>query len=402
MSLDVFVSIITRYKFTILFYSLILLLVYLNRKKFDVHGKIIFLYRTKVGIKFMKYVASKAGRLIRFLGYVGIYFGFVGMVFIIGFILYLTYNLLLNVPGSTGASPVIPGLPIAGTGLVFPLITGWIAIFIIVVVHEFSHGIVAKAHNIEIKHSGIAFFGPILGAFVEPNEKKLSKAKDSVQNSVFAAGPFSNIILSGVVLLMILLIGTPLVSSMVISNGVIISPQPGLPAEFAGVTNETVITHIDGEKISSRKDFQNIMKEVDAGDTVTLSSIDDTFVIETIENPEKPSQAYLGIWVIGPDNELKNENKLTSTIFSIIVWIFTLFYWVMFLSLNIGLINLLPIFITDGARMLKVFFDRVIPNKQKSTSAWLFFNWLSLFSLLILVFLPFFRWFGNILTNILI
>ncbi|MDP7476797.1 MAG: hypothetical protein QF655_04160, partial [Candidatus Woesearchaeota archaeon] len=68
----------------------------------------------------------------------------------------------------------------------------------------------------------------------------------------------------------------------------------------------------------------------------------------------------------------------------------------------IGLINLLPIFITDGARMLKIFFERIIPNKGKSMSLWLFFNWASLFSLLILVFLPLLRWLGSILDGVLI
>jgi len=401
MSLDSIVSVILQFKFPIIFYSLVLLIVYLNRRKFDVIGKFIYLYRTKFGINFMKYVADRARRPVKFLGYVGIFFGFIGMIFTFILILILTYRLLLNVPGAGGASPVIPGLPIAGTGLVFPLISGWIAIFIIVVVHEFSHGIVAKAHNVRIKNSGIAFFGPILGAFVEPDEKKLAKQKDSVQHSVFAAGPFSNLILTVVAYLILVLIFAPLANSLVFSSGIIISPQPGLPAEKAGITNFTTINEVNGIEANTVQKFQDVMEDISPGETVILTSEKESFSITTIENPKKPSQAYLGVFVLGEDKHLKNENIFTTIIYRILSWFVELLVWVAFLSINIGLINLLPIFITDGARMLKVAFDRIIPNKDKRMSLWLFINWLASFSLLILVFLPFFRWLGTNLSVIL-
>jgi len=230
----------------IIFYSLIFLIVYLNRKKFDVHGKFIFLYRTKIGINLMNSISKKAPRLIKFLGYLGVIIGFIGMVFTLAMILFLTYKLILNEPGAGGASPVIPGFPIAGTDLFFPLITGWIVLFIIIVVHEFSHGILASAYKIKIKNSGIAFFGPILGAFVEPDEKILAKQKDLVQHSVFAAGAFSNFLTVIVVLLIGWIILNPITNALSDSTGVIIYSQPGLPAEKAGIANNTVITGIYG------------------------------------------------------------------------------------------------------------------------------------------------------------
>ena len=279
MSLDSIVSVIFQFKFPIIFYSLVLLFVYINRKKFDIIGKFIFLYRTKFGLNFMEYVANRARKPIKVLGYIGIVFGFIGMIFTFILILILTYKLLLNVPGAGGASPVIPGLPIAGTGLIFPLISGWIAIFIIVVVHEFSHGIVAKAHNIRIKNSGIAFFGPILGAFVEPDEKKLVKQKDSVQHSVFAAGPFSNLILTVVAYLILVLVFAPLANSLVDSSGIIISPQPGLPAERTGITNFTTINQVNGVEVSTVREFQDVMEGITPGEVVTLTSEKRSFSI---------------------------------------------------------------------------------------------------------------------------
>lgn len=386
----------------ILFYSLIFLIVYLNRKKFDVHGKFIYLYRTKIGVRFMDLAAKKAGKPVKFAAYVGVAIGFLGMILTFILILFLTYKLLVNAPGAGGASLVIPGFPIAGTGLVFPLITGWIVLFIIILVHEFSHGVVASAYKIKIKNSGIAFFGPILGAFVEPDEKKLSKEKDLVQHAVFAAGPFANFLTVAVVMLIALIVLNPAISALTVSTGVIIYPQPGLPAEKAGIGNNTLIVGINDETVSTTKDFKRIMGNIGPDTRVELKSNVTTYTVTTTENPDDSSQGYLGVWIIGDNLKLKNNSILNQILFNIIKWISQLFGWLGFLSLNIGLINLLPIFITDGARMLKVFFDRVIPNKDKSKSAWIFINWVAAFSLLILIFLPFFRWLGSILTNLLI
>ena len=401
MSLESLISVMLKYKFTIIFYSAIILFVYINSKKFDLHGKFIALYRTKIGINFMNYISMIARKFIRFFGYIGIFIGFAGMIFTFALILILTYKLILNVPGAGGVAPVLPGFPIAGTGEDFPLISGWIAIFIIIIVHEFSHGVVALSHNIKIKHSGIAFFGPLLGAFVEPDEKKLSKEKDSIQHSVFAAGSFSNLLTVILINIIVIAIFAPIVNSLVLSTGVIISPQPGLPAEKAGVINNTIITQINGVNVTNLNDFQKMLKDIGINKTINLSSENSTFVITTTEHPEKPSQGYLGIRILGNKSQLKNENTLMKIICEIVKWFLNLLGWVAFLSLNIGLINLLPIFITDGARMLKVACDRFF-NKKLSMVIWSNINWLCVFLILILLFLPLLRWINANLSTLLV
>ncbi len=394
-----FILALSEFKFTLLFYSLVLLAVYLNRKKFDVHGKFVFLYRTKFGIGLMNFIASKASRLIKFLGYMGVIVGFAGMVFTFIIVVILTYKLLLN-QSAAGASPVIPGLPIAGTGIVFPLVTGWLVLFVIILVHEFSHGIVASAYKIKIKNSGIAFFGPILGAFVEPDEKELAKKKHWIQHSVFAAGAFSNFLTVAAVLLIMALVLNPIAS--IFSKGVFISPQPDLAAEKAGITNNTLIIGINGETVSTINDFQRIMKGIGPGTRIELKSNITTYILTTTQHPDDKSKGYLGVWVLGEKTELRSGNLTDKILFSILSWLSQFFGWLGFISLNIGLINLLPIFITDGARMLKILFDRVIKDKSRSLSIWLFFNWVSVFSLFILVFLPFFRWLSSALNGILV
>jgi hypothetical protein len=83
----------------------------------------------------MDYFGKKFTRILKIMGYIGIVVGFIGMVVFFILLIPAAYKLIINVPGAQGGSPVIPGLPIAGTGLFFPLITGWIAITIIIIVH---------------------------------------------------------------------------------------------------------------------------------------------------------------------------------------------------------------------------------------------------------------------------
>jgi len=187
-----------------------------------------------------------------------------------------------------------------------------------------------------------------------------------------------------------------------IPTGVIIYSQPGLPAEKAGIENGTVITGIYGGSVNTVEDFRKAMADIGPNKNIELKSDDNIYPVTTTESPDDPSQGYLGVWILGEKSELRNDNFLNQILLKIINWFKQLLGWLAFLSLNIGLINLLPIFITDGARMLKIFFERIIPNKGKSMSLWLFFNWASLFSLLILVFLPLLRWLGSILDGVLI
>ena len=345
-------------------------------------------------------VASKAKKTIRFLGYAAAIIGFIGMAVTFALILFSTYKLLIG-ESKTAASPVLPGLPIAGTGLVFPLVTGWIVLFTIILIHEFSHGVIAKAHNIKVKNSGIAFFGPILGAFVEPDEKDLSKRKDMVQHSVFAAGAFSNFLTVVLVMLLSFLIINPANNALTAPSGVVIYSQPGLPAEAAGIKNSSIVTQIDGKNVHTMEEFRSAMQGVSPGKKINIIASDKKYQIAAASNPDDPKQGYLGVWIIKEERSLKNDTAINRALMSVLVWLQEMFGWLAFLSLNIGLINLLPVFITDGARMLKILLDRIIKDKEKSISVWAAINWISALSLLTLIFLPFFRFLGSSLISLI-
>ena len=71
-----------------------------------------------------------------------------------------------------------------------------IVIFIILVPHELSHGIICRAHKIPLKSVGLLLMAIFPGAFVEPNERRLQRAKFKARLRVFAAGTYANFIVA--------------------------------------------------------------------------------------------------------------------------------------------------------------------------------------------------------------
>ncbi len=161
----------------VVFYLLLLLIFKLYRKKFEVQWKIFALYKTKIGIRLMDKIAKKFPNFLTLSGYVSVFVGFLGMIITLAFIFYSTYKFLVVPEAEAALAPLLPGISVSDK---LPILSFWhwiIGILIIAIVHEFSHGVYARLRNIKIKSTGFAFLGPIMAAFVEPDEKQLKKNK---------------------------------------------------------------------------------------------------------------------------------------------------------------------------------------------------------------------------------
>ena len=379
----------SEYKWTVLFYGIIILLLFLNRKKFDFEMKIVAILRTGVGLKLMNKLASKYREIIKIIGYCGIGIGYAGMIFVTGALIQVLFKTLF-VKGTVGAAPVIPGVPIAGTGIVIPLVAGWLALFIIVVVHEFSHGVVARVHNIKIKSSGIAFFGPLLAAFVEPDEKQLDRSRDTTQYSMLAAGPFSNLILAGLVFALMFFALNPLDNTLAQqADGVQFSVIDGTPVDEAGIPDSSVLYKLGDERIRTYNQVVQHLRDLKPNDSLKLTLMSGKeFDVQLTSHPRNESVGYLGVSEIEPFF----KSPIVGFGYGAYQWFLELLFWIFFLSFNIGLINLFPIFITDGAKMLKVNFDKIFKDEKKSMKVWVWVNKVGVFLLLLLLVVPLFRW----------
>ncbi|RME77994.1 PDZ domain-containing protein [Candidatus Woesearchaeota archaeon] len=381
----------------ILFYGGIILLLILFRKKFEIQNKIIALYRTKIGLKAMENIGTRYAPWVRLLGYIGIGAGFIGMLFIIFTLVKNLYNLLLTPAATSGISLVIPGVNIPGSPITPPLIIGWIALFFVIVIHEFSHGIVSIAHGVKVKSSGIVFFGPLMGAFVEPDEKQLEKKHETAQYSVFAAGPWSNILLAVFAFLVLSFALNPLFNDFVTPAGVSIEAvEEGLPAAQAGLPVGSVVTAINGYPIQSYDQFIQELRFVRPGESVTLTADGKNYTITTTAHPNNERIAFLGIKGISNKIEPKYTGTIGNIGLSLIKLLRELFSWIGILSLGIGLANLLPLGPVDGGRMMLLAMQQT-KGKKRGLKAWIRVSTVTLLLLLLNLFWPAISWFTNLL-----
>lgn len=374
-----------EHKYALLFYALVILLVYLNRRKFEIRAKIIALYKTKIGLKLMDTWAEKYREFFKIFGYCGIGIGFAAMIFIVVMLLINLFSLMVKPEAISGVSPVIPGIKIPGSTLFVPLIMGWIVLFIIIVVHEFSHGVVARAHNIKIKSSGILFFGPIMGAFVEPDEKEFEKRDPVVKYSVFAAGSFSNIILAFVVF--ILLLGVvPLKGSFTQSIGFSVGGvMKDFPAEKAGIKAGDIIIGVNGKEIKTHEEFQREYQYTRPGEEVRIKTNSQEYVIKTVE---QDGRTMIGIKDLKDERKLKNDSLIYKFGFGISSLIEEFLKWIYILSLGIGIINLLPLGPIDGGRIMHTALQQMVTDKKRAFALFSRITSICIIILLLNIFYP--------------
>ena len=354
------VAFMLQYKYILLFYLSVIIFLLLKRKKLDIQAKVIILYRMKLGIRWMDRCVAQFREWIVLLGYIGVGAGYVGLIFISYILIKNLYDLATTPAAPSGVSLVLPGVNVPGLG-VLPFWYWILAIFTIAIVHEFSHGIVARAHNIEVKNTGLVFLGPILGAFVEPNEKKLQKENDIVQYSVLAAGSFSNILLGIMSILLLMVVFTPIQNALVQPTGFTFDSyyEGAYPIQQAGIAPGTLITGVNGQGVSSFQEFSETLNGIKPAEKITLMTPKQEYPITLAVSPDDAKKGFLGIKEIHNEFELKSQYQSWNPFYLVLTWIQGFLRWLFLLSIGIGLFNLLPLPIVDGGRMAQVFLHKL-------------------------------------------
>ncbi len=171
---------------------------YKNKHKVKREG-FFFLYKTKFGLKFMDNFSKKFHKQLKVLAYISITFGYFAMAAMVALLIYNIF-VLIKMPVITNAPPIMPVIPYAPQifkiqGLPNFYFIHWIIILaIMAITHEFAHGIFARHMKVKVKSSGFGFIGPLPLAFVEPDEKSMSKKKRKDQLAMLSAGSFSNFV----------------------------------------------------------------------------------------------------------------------------------------------------------------------------------------------------------------
>ncbi len=400
------------YDVTFMIVFTIAVILFLRKKKNNLEKQgFLNLYKTKVGLKLMDSISSKFSKILTPLQYFMIGLGYALMGIMLWMIMYSAYIYVRypEISQAIKAPPIVPLVPyfpqLFGLQSFFPQFNFTyflVAIVIVAVVHEFSHGIIARLNKIKIKTTGFAFAGPIvyslynsiaskkisksliistlaiilaafwlnswlmliflifplLGAFVEQDDKQMNKASKFKQLSVLSAGVFANIsfalIFLGILWIFFLAAFSPagitfqgyapealslgeiktinnlsiqefliaevnssnLVAIKTLNNTYFAYPSPlksslkdnqelflvyqDTPALKSGLKG--IITAINGEKILSLSDLSQSLNKYNPGDKISITTNYNEEIssqdVTLSSNPE--GKAYLGIRVSAP------------------------------------------------------------------------------------------------------
>lgn len=239
----------------------------------------------------------------------------------------------------------IPNAPAGAQLLIVGVTVPWEWVFGLIIaatIHEFAHGILCRVEKLKVLGSGTILWGFLpLGAFVEPDEERFKHIELEKKRRILAAGPAANLLTF--IVFTALSIGFaatagPIYSSMSAVKVLSINTTayPGSSQLVAG----DIITSVDGERVVGISGLAAAISDKKQGDTIVLSTQAGDKTV-TVGDSNK-----LGIMV------LSAATAGNEAVFALLGFIMTVLASTAYINVAIGAINLVPLFVTDGARIV--------------------------------------------------
>ena len=340
----------------------------------------ILMWRTKYGLEFIDRVGRSHKRGWRIFGNAATVVGFGLMVFMFVIIM-LNAVIILTQPkivsAAAGVRLVIPGVTI-------PLWEGLIAMFSLLIVHEFSHGFLLRAQGIPTKSVGGMVFIIIPGAFVEPDEKRLKKAPILQRLRVYGAGSFANILFALLCLAIILIVVVPRPGVYVLGTG------ENSPAENAGIQPSMRLFSINDIEMDTWQDFYDFTENIRPGENLSIMADEKLFTLTTTAREDNENRGFIGIAPISalPRSNFTNPLYTFAAISygimgrslfhpysdnALIPWpLVSVLTWMFLLNFAIGMFNLLPLVPLDGGYILQGVAERASSEQTAKRVSYIF------------------------------
>lgn len=313
------------------------------------------------------------------------------------------------------APPVSEAIGLPGINPIIPIGYGIIALVVGIVLHELSHGVVARSQNIGVKSLGILWCVVPIGAFVEQDDAEMLSASRRKRDRVAAAGVLANFALT--ILFFALLSG--LVASSVAPNadgvGVAVV-QAGSPAANLTLAPGDILTYINGTHTTTASLFEASLANSTPGETIPLvyysSGLGRTVTTSVVlaTNPNNKTRGFLGVgitgltptqlkqtlvwplgndqgpvagavyWLVLPLATLEPVEGSTTNFFHLTgplaavgpgtFWIgANILYWLAWMNLLLGLSNTLPLFPLDGGLLFRDYAASIAARFKRGWSA---------------------------------
>ncbi|TLY00964.1 MAG: hypothetical protein E6K95_07620 [Thaumarchaeota archaeon] len=278
-------------------------------------------------------------------------------------------------------------LLIPGINPYVPIVYGWLALIVALVVHEGAHGVVARSLGMPVKSAGLLFLLILpIGAFVEVDDKvlKVARARDSTR--VLAAGAGINFVLA--ILSVALLFN--IVSTMTpASNGVGVlsvyqnSTSLYSPADVAGIKPGDFILSINNVRIDSALNDSSLYRP---GNRVNLTITRGFIGIQPITPSTlrqlvgtyvgdftKTARPYICIPTLPRCQDYVPFSDqyigfYASPFGGALPLVLNLLFWMYFINFNLAIFNSLPIYPLDGGQAFDVTVKALGKGRLKETT----------------------------------
>ena len=281
-----------------------------------------------------------------------------GIVTGIGLMAYIFYQLARNLLNlffrSQQAVSIQPIVPVPGLFVSFETFPYLIlALSVVVITHELSHGIASLVDRVPLKSTGAFFAHVLMGGFVEPDEENLSKAMPVAKLRVFAAGSYTNAVLG--ILFVFLLSSFPATIAPfynVVQSGITVGSVPdNLPAHLSGLQGGDVVTSINGTAIDGIVALRSFMNNVKPGQVVVIGTDRGSFPVRTTQDPNNSTHAVIGI--SGLTDQIDYQPKLPFLSSGFPTVLLHAEFWLSIVLVSVAMINMLPMYPFDGDKFLE-------------------------------------------------
>ena len=285
------------------------------------------------------YALYKSTRLNSFLVRVGAWrpgvwrvFGNIGVASFFGQVAFMSYILFQNlyrfvfVP--TEASPVMPLIP--GVTISFQSLPWFLAAAgVVILLHELGHGVQCVVEGVRVKSAAVLFAVLTFGGAVEPDEDSMKGAGLMSRMRIFAIGSLVNLATGLVIAVVFFLMGgqVPGATSSALRSLCLASTWVALACILTCLTLALLFSALDSRRLRARDGLRWLF----SGSVALALASSFAGVVVTV--------IFFLSYVQLPDA----------------VWVFL--HWLYFLSVNLALMNMLPIYPLDGGQMLRAYME---------------------------------------------
>lgn len=271
-----------------------------------------------------------------------------------------------------GAKLILPG-PEASLAIPGVLLVPWwiwiISVAFVIIPHETMHGIMCRIDNIRIKSVGWVLLLVLPGAFVEPDEKQLNKASRKTKMRVYAAGAFTNIVIAGVMLIILVLS----FSFAFHRNGLVFDANDN--SSF-GRNMTAALLEVNGVKTTNVNVLLSELAKHKKGDVIELKTAQLNSVVPDVSLKESMFSAGFITKNISSQNiTLKGGEKAALGIYvkrefsyanpgPFSIELHNLLFWLFAFSLFVGIVNILPLKPLDGGLLFEEIVKKFTPRHK--------------------------------------